>query len=140
MFDKEGIIDHLRELEDASKDWKRYQSISFEELKTSRDKRNMILHSLLVSIQSSIDIANHIIAERGLRKPSTYREVFDILGEEKIVPLKLADNLSDLAGFRNVLVHVYWKLNLEEIYSILQNDLKFLEEFKQIVKDLLKKE
>lgn len=24
MFDKEGIIDHLRELEDASKDWKRF--------------------------------------------------------------------------------------------------------------------
>ena len=32
MFDKEGIIDHIRELEEAMKDWERYQAVSLEEL------------------------------------------------------------------------------------------------------------
>ncbi|ATZ61212.2 MAG: hypothetical protein DDT40_00305 [candidate division WS2 bacterium] len=138
MFDKEGVIDHLRELEEATGDWKRYQSISLKELRSDRDKRNMVLHALLVSIQTAIDIANHLITERGLRKPSTYRESFEILSEEGILPSELGDALSDLAGFRNVLVHIYWKLNLEEVYGVLKNDLKIIKEFSDIIKKLLR--
>ena len=48
-----------------------------------------------------LDIVNHIIADKGLRKPSTYRESFEILSEERLIPKVLSDRLSDLAGFRN---------------------------------------
>jgi len=50
MFDERSILDHLRELSESLKDWKRYQSIPLEELRTDRDKRNMVLHALLISI------------------------------------------------------------------------------------------
>lgn len=83
----------------------------------------MVLHAMLVSIQASIDIANHIIAERKLTRPSTYRESFEILTNENIISAEIGDRLADLASFRNVLIHIYWKLNLEEAYGILQNDL-----------------
>nr|MDO8089809.1 DUF86 domain-containing protein [Candidatus Sigynarchaeota archaeon] len=73
-----------------------------------------------------------------MKKPSTYRESFEILADSNIIPPSLADDLSDLAGFRNVLVHGYWKLNLKEVYSVLQKDFVFLEEFKRIVRDLLR--
>jgi len=101
------ILSHLRELSESLEDWRRYQSISIEELRLERDKRNMVLHSMLISIQSAIDIATYIIAEKGLRKPSTYRETFEILEEGQIISEDLANDLSDLAGFRNVLVHIY---------------------------------
>ena len=51
-----------------------------------------------------LDIVNHIIADKGLRKSSTYRESFEILSEERLIPKVLSDRLSDLAGFRNILV------------------------------------
>ena len=140
MFDERGILDHLRELSESLKDWKRYQSISLEELRTDRDKRNMVLHALLISIQSAIDIANHIIAEKGLRKPSTYRESFEILYEEGLIPKALSEKLSDLAGFRNVLVHIYWRLDIDAVYGVLQNDFAALKEFERIVKKLLQEE
>ncbi|MEM3587709.1 MAG: DUF86 domain-containing protein, partial [Candidatus Jordarchaeaceae archaeon] len=104
-----------------------------------RDKRNMVLHAMLVSIQSAIDIANHIIADKGLRKPLTYRQAFEILSESNIIPVDLANNLSDLAGFRNMLVHIYWSLDFNKVYSILQNDMGFLKEFEKKVKYLLEK-
>jgi len=138
MFDREGIIDHLRELDEAIEDWERYQYISLGELRSNRDKRNMVLHALLVSIQAAIDIANHLIVERSLRRPSTYRESFEILSDEGIIPSELGDDLSDLAGFRNVLVHIYWRLNLEEVYGVLKNDLGSVKEFRDIVKKLLR--
>jgi len=131
------IISHLRELSESLEDWRRYQCISIEELRMDRDKRNMVLHALLISIQSAIDIATYVIAENGLKKPSTYRETFEILEEAQIIPEDLANDLSDLAGFRNVLVHIYWELDLDVVYGILRNDLKVLIAFKKIVKELL---
>ena len=131
------ILSHLRELSESLEDWRRYQSISIEELRMDRDKRNMVLHSMLISIQSAIDIATYIIAEKELRKPSTYRETFEILEEGRILSEDLANDLSDLAGFRNVLVHIYWELDMDVIYGILRNDLKVLLTFKKIVKELL---
>ena len=77
MFDEKGIFDHLRALNESLKDWERYQSIPLDELHIDRDKRNMVLHALLISVQSAIDIVNHIIADKGFRKPSSYRETFE---------------------------------------------------------------
>jgi uncharacterized protein YutE (UPF0331/DUF86 family) len=134
------ILSYLRELNDALTDWENYQSISVEELREDRDKRNMVLHAMLVSIQAAIDIATYIIAQRGLEKPSTYRETFEILGRKKIIPEELANELSDLAGFRNVLVHIYWGLNLDEVYGVLQNDLSVLKYFMKCVKELQREE
>lgn len=54
-----------------------------------------------------------------------------------MIPEELAEELSDLAGFRNVLVHVYWQLDLDQVYGVLQNDLKTLKSFLQEVKELL---
>ncbi len=130
------ILSYLRELSDALEDWEKYQGFSIEELREDRDKRNMVLHAMLVSIQSAIDIATYIIAQKDLEKPSTYRETFEILGRERIIKRELADELSDLAGFRNVLVHIYWGLNLDEVYGVLQNDLGTLKEFIKNVKEL----
>ena len=140
MFDKRGVTDHIRELEQAIGDWERYQSISLGELKADRDKRNMVLHAMLVAIQAAIDIANHLIAERSLRKPSTYRESFEILSNEGIIPTELANSLSDLAGFRNVLVHIYWGVDLAQVHGVLMAELKTLREFKELVVEEVEKE
>jgi uncharacterized protein YutE (UPF0331/DUF86 family) len=130
-------LSNLRELEISLKDWERYQRYSLQDLKNDRDKRNMILHAMLVSIQSAIDISSYLISENGLKRPETYRETFDLLGHSGIISEEIAAELSDLAGFRNALVHVYWDLNLDEIYSILQNDLKTLRAFRDRIKELL---
>ena len=89
----------------------------------------MVLHAMLVSIQSSIDIATEIIAMKGLRRPVSYRDTFGILAEEGILSLDIARPLSDLAGFRNVLVHIYWDLDLVQVYGILIRDLPLLRKF-----------
>lgn len=137
ILDKEGVMSHLRELEAALGDWERYQHITLEDLNTDRDKRNMALHAMLVSIQSTIDISNHLIAENRLRKPATYRQTFEILNEAGIISIPLSESMSDLAGFRNVLVHIYWKLDIDEVYGVLQNDVESLREFEKIIKNML---
>ena len=130
----------MRELSDTLEDWKRYQDIPFEQFKNDRDTRNMVLHAMFLSIQSSIDIATEIIAINGLRRPKSYRDTFGVLAEEGILSPELAHQLSDLAGFRNVLVHIYWDLDLVQVNGILSNDLSLLQEFLSEMKTFTKQE
>lgn len=83
------------------------------------------------------NIATSLISKEGLRKPMTYKETFEILGQEGLIPYELAGELSGSAGFRNVLVHIYWPLDLDQVYGVLQNDLETLKSFLQGVKRLL---
>jgi uncharacterized protein YutE (UPF0331/DUF86 family) len=138
MVRDEGILAHLRELDEAAGDWKRYRSITLEDLRGDRDKRNMVLHALLVSIQASIDIANHLIAASSSRRPETYRESFAILCDEGLIPEDLSVQLSDLAGFRNVLVHLYCRLDLDEVYGVLQDDLPVVNRYRDLVRAMLR--
>jgi len=132
------LVSCIRELSDTLGDWERYREIPLEQLKSDRDTRNMVLHAMLVSIQSSIDIATEIIAKKGLRRPASYRDTFGVLAEAGVISLDLARTLSDLASFRNVLVHIYWDLDLAQVYSILERDLpplqKYLYEMKAFAK------
>jgi uncharacterized protein YutE (UPF0331/DUF86 family)/predicted nucleotidyltransferase len=132
------IIQHLQEMDEALADWKRYQeTITLDHVQQNRDARNMVLQAMFVSIQAAIDIANHLIVQTNARRPTTYREAFEILAETAIIPLDLSDELSDLAGFRNVLVHIYWKLDLQRAYEILQHGSPSLRRFSEIVRQYL---
>ena len=133
-----GILAHLRELDAAVSDWERYQSITLDALRTDRDKQNMVLHALLVSIQASIDIANHLIATSSSRRPETYRESFAILSDEGLIPKDLAIQISDLAGFRNLLVHLYCRLDLDEVFVVLQDDLPIVSRYRDLVREILR--
>ena len=128
---------HMQELQDALSDWRRYQSIPRDEFFSSRDTRNMVFHAMMVSIQSAIDVATNIIAKEHYEKPTTYRETFEILGKNGLVPENLAKELSALAGFRNVLVHIYWDLDIAQVYEVLQRDLGYLEEYMDIMQEHL---
>lgn len=129
------LFHHMRELEEALRDWERYQRIPKEQFLQDRDTQNMVHHAMLLSIQSALDIATDVIAEERLRKPFTYRETFEVLAGEGIIPESLARDLSNLAGFRNVLVHIYWNLDLKQVYAILQHDLAALRTFSVVMKE-----
>ena len=138
MVDRARVTAQADELAAALSDLVRYRAgVQPGDLERDRDRRNMVLHALLVAIQSAIDLAHRLIAERRLRRPDTYREAFEILDHAGLVSSDLAERLADLSGFRNVLVHVYFHLDLARAYAILQDDSRALEEFAGVVRDLL---
>ena len=132
------LFQHFQEMDEALADWERYRgNITEEAIRTNRDTRNMVMHAMLISIQSCIDIANHLIARENLRRPTTYREAFEILTEASVIPQELGEELADLAGFRNVLVHIYWRIHLQRVYEILQSGLTPLRQFRNDISQLL---
>jgi uncharacterized protein YutE (UPF0331/DUF86 family) len=120
----------LKELKEALEDWKRYEKeVNREDFLRNRDKRKMVMHNMLIAIQSAIDLANEIIVRKKLEAPTSYKEVFIILGNNNIIEKKLANELEKLASFRNVVVHLYWKIDYERCYDTFIKKRKFLEQF-----------
>lgn len=128
----EGLKEYVSYLKD-------YQKYSLDELKKDPTLRGAVERYLHLSAECVIDIAEIMIAELGLRKPEDYREAIDMLGEEGILPDEFAYYFAPIAGFRNILVHEYTKIDLSEVYRHLQQDLGDFERFAGYMVDYLEK-
>jgi uncharacterized protein YutE (UPF0331/DUF86 family) len=78
-----------------------------------------------------------LIAQRRLSHPATYLEAFEILAEGKVIPMELAEQMADLAGFKNVLVHIYWRLDIQRVYEVLQQERQTIAAFYDIVRQTI---
>lgn len=67
------------------------------------------------------------------RKPENNKDIFLVLYENNILHEKIKKNLCNMAGFRNILVHDYMKLDRGVVYDIINSNLKDIEEFVKII-------
>ena len=84
---------------------------------------------LQVSIETCINIANHIIATERLRAPRDYKDSFQILNETGILSDEITRKMKEVAGLRNLLVHVYWDVDDRMIYAGIKSELRDFEDF-----------
>ncbi|MBS3749552.1 MAG: DUF86 domain-containing protein [Candidatus Thermoplasmatota archaeon] len=84
---------------------------------------------LIVGIESAIDLCNHVISKNRLRPPEDYADTFLVMMEEDFFPEKFTEKLMQMARFRNRLVHIYWKIDVDLLYTILQEDLSDFNRF-----------
>lgn len=93
---------------------------------------------LIVAIEASIDLANHLISQNNLKIPESYADTFQILEDEGVLCGDLTLKLMDMAKFRNRLVHIYWEVDDELVYDILNQDIndirKFLKDYLEFLK------
>ena len=113
-------------------------SFSLEELMADIDIQHLIERRLQLAIETCIDIASHIAAEKKLPGREKASDVFLLLGKYKIIESKLAENLAKAVGFRNILIHEYAKIDNQLVYRYYQDDLEDLRRFgKEISKKFL---
>lgn len=90
---------------------------------------------LHLAAECCLDLANHLIADRGWRSPATYRETFTILKEQGVVSSDLAKRLEGWAGLRNILVHLYLEVEHSRLWQFLTEELDDLEAFAKAVSE-----
>jgi len=64
-----------------------------------------------------------------LRMPEDYSDTFRVMGEIGVFSKGFVEKLMEMAKFRNRLVHIYWEVDNEVIYEILQEDIQDIKEF-----------
>lgn len=99
-------------------------------------------HHLRRALEAVFDISGHIISRypnSTKNRPSTYREFAAAIAEKGIVSKSFGeDKLSEMAGYRNRLTHLYDEVTKEEMYEIITNDLGDIEHFAKRITHLLK--
>lgn len=124
LLEKTAIIQRcLKRIQDVT-------NLSVESL-DHVDVQDIFVLNLQRAIQASVDIAAHIIAYEGLGLPDTLKDHFQLLAQNKIISIDLEQKLYAMVGFRNIAVHEYQNIDKEILKSILQNNLRDIEEFYQ---------
>ncbi len=111
------------------------KDITLNEIEKDAIKRGAIERYLQLAIESCIDIAELIISDQRLPTPLTSKETIEILGKEKIIDEEFSKRFSKAAGFRNILIHDYLKIDYKEL---LRNLKENLEDFDTFIKEILK--
>lgn len=134
------IAQKITELQQFAKTLRELQKkINRKQFLTEDFMRRAVERYLQLAIEAALDIADQIINEEGLRKPKEYRDNILILGEKGILSKKFADQFSYAAGFRNILVHDYVRLDKEKVYEHFKKDAADIEKFIKFVLVYLKK-
>ena len=133
------IASKLEQLGEYVNILKGYQHFKIEDLQTDHTLKGAVERYLEVSLECTIDIGEMIISREKLKRPETYQEVFLVLGEHEILPENFAIKFAPSAGFRNRLVHMYSKIDINKLHYYLQNNVKDIEQFgKYIAQYLIK--
>lgn len=115
-----------------------YKVQSDDEILLNPEKLGNIKYQFIVAVEACIDICNHIASKQFSQAPESYAHCFAILREQGIVSPDLAERMSDLAKFRNVIVHLYWKVDNLRVIQILKNEMDSINEFLNTISDKFK--
>ena len=113
------------------------QGLTKEQFLGNQDTLDIACYRLLIAIEASLALCFHISAKKLQKTPEEYAGCFSLLHEAGIISADLRDRLQKMARFRNLLIHVYWTIDYEQIYEIIQTQLKDLREFSSAVTSLL---
>jgi uncharacterized protein YutE (UPF0331/DUF86 family) len=97
------------------------------------DAQDIVLLNLQRACEAGIDLALHVVAERGLGNPDDSREAFSLLCRAGWVDTPTTDSLRRMVGFRNVAVHEYRRLDWAIVQAMVEHELDALRRFASIM-------
>ena len=120
MVDARGVTERLNRLGLLLEELEQLQQKGRNAYEAEFEVRLATEHALQIAVQICIDVGAHLIAEHGLKTPSDYKAVFDVLKAAGL-DAGLAERLGNAAGMRNVIVHEYLALDDDLVWAALEN-------------------
>jgi uncharacterized protein YutE (UPF0331/DUF86 family) len=117
------------EIEESIGRLERFKGLARDEFLSNQDTLDLACYRLLVAIEAALALCYHITAKRLRRVPEEYAECFVMLHDAGLIPSELGSRLQQMAKFRNLLVHMYWKIDYGRVYDVIQQNLEDLRAF-----------
>ncbi len=121
MTDRTLVEKKLATIVSAVSDLRRLARL--DQLRHDVREERFVEHTLQLAVQAALDVASHIVSDEALGEPQTNRHLFDLLARAGWLESDMADQLSRMAGFRNVLVHGYDDVDLAVVEDVVRNRL-----------------
>lgn len=129
MVDAVRLRALLSRLRSRRRDLETYATLDPEEYMAVPERIHASRYLLITAIEDALAAANHIIAAEGLRAPADYADAFRSLSEADVLDGELARRLEGMARFRNLLVHVYARVDDRRVHGFLRKDVEDLDRF-----------
>ena len=117
------------EIEESVSRLERLQALSRDAFLADQDTLDLACYRLLVAIEAALALCYHVSAKRLHRVPEEYAQCFANLRDAGIIPADLTERLQQMARCRNLLVHMYWRIDYGQVYDILHENLQDLRTF-----------
>jgi uncharacterized protein YutE (UPF0331/DUF86 family) len=82
-----------------------------------------------MAVQNCIDRTAHIVSDEGFGIPGSTSDLFYLLEENGYLDNNTTEDMVKSMGFRNLAVHEYGKLELKQVFGVMQAETKDLDGF-----------
>ena len=138
-FDKEKIIERIGDIKNAVLELEKFQKMDLDEFLKDNDNYNLSAYHLRIAIEAVLTIGTHILSripQNGKKKD--YTQVILSLADYGVLPKDFSQKIKGMAGYRNRLVHLYWKVEPKELLTVIKENMGDLEEFISHIEKFLK--
>jgi uncharacterized protein YutE (UPF0331/DUF86 family) len=108
-----------------------------EQFLSSQDTLDVACYRLLIAIEEALALCFHVSAKRLHQVPEEYAGCFSTLERAGLIPPDLSSRLQQMTRFRNLLVHVYWKIDYGRVYDVIATRLDDLRTFRAAIARLI---
>lgn len=138
MVDRSLLLRKLSDLNDLSTQMGEYRGISARRYAGDWKTQRIVERTLQMMVEICLDVANHLISDKGYRRPVGYADHFTVLHENGVLSSRLTARMEKMAKFRNLIVHNYDKIDAEIVVGILKKNISDFEAFKAALVKFLK--
>lgn len=133
----EVVFARLELLENYVARLQRHAHRSRADLDTDPDLAWVVEHGLQLCIQCVTDVCHSVVAEGGLGPAGRSVEAVERLRDAGVFPVEFSETLIRMIPFRNILVHLYARVNLDRVHEALTTQLDDFGHFARYILDYL---
>jgi uncharacterized protein YutE (UPF0331/DUF86 family) len=122
MVDREVFDRRLSRLESLLRDLAALAGRELQEFRADRALQAQAERWTHLAVECCLDLANHLIADRGWPPPESYRAAFRTLAAQGVIDSDLAEQMAGWAGLRNILVHLYLDIDHQRLHAALRDE------------------
>jgi uncharacterized protein YutE (UPF0331/DUF86 family) len=133
VVDRDLVLRRAADIDQYLQQLAEYAHIELDAYKADWKVQRVVERTLHLVIETCMDLADHIVADRRLGVPETAGATFDILARADVISPELGATLARMVGFRNILVHDYTRLDPTIVLNVLRTNLVDVERFRDAI-------
>lgn len=109
--------------------------VAWAALDADRDKRDLVAFRVYLVMQEAVDLAAHVIADRGWGPAPNLRDHFGILASKGVIAPDVATDLSAGIKIRNLIGHAYVEIDAQKLHTAAMHLIRIAEPYCKAVLD-----
>ena len=134
---KQDVQIHFDTFEENLGKLERLSRFSYDEFMAEFWYLEAAVHVLQTSIEALVDISRYVIRSLGLPSADAYRQVPVVLADAGYFDQIATPIYDKIVRFRNLVVHHYYRVDSEEVYQILTENLSDLQNWRTTLLEII---